>query len=385
MAVQFINGMQPDDDGKPLEHVATAEPIIGWRVWRVEKPQTLTLDAALADHLADVYERGGNPFKGLFGTRLGAVGQASSWNTASMAGHCNMGQQHDVPHRNCSCGIWSVKDKESLWPVIATYRKSGAPIAFGQVQMWGHWYEHAKGYRAQYARPYDVEVVGGDEATAHELRDFYNCDVRLIDEPEEMKNQAPAWDYSGGLQQFILTNINNVTLSGGNPYRSVLYGSPSQQPRQTNTFQELLARFPAGTFPVLDRATKQVKPARSTKVEWTSNKHRDGRGRPSVFKNYTQIFRTPFNPAVKSEKAALKSFLSDIERTLTNGDPNAQLEGGTPRRFCGGYRYYLGRELRKKDRLVLRTLREPVLRDTGSGIPAMNEWLCEISLEVWPA
>jgi hypothetical protein len=58
--------------------------------------------------------------------------------------------------------------------------REGRPIALGSVSLWGRILARERGYRAQYAYPYELFVIGGDEQIARELRDRYAVDVSLL-------------------------------------------------------------------------------------------------------------------------------------------------------------------------------------------------------------
>jgi hypothetical protein len=47
----------------------------------------------------------------------------------------------------------------------------------GRVSLWGRVFENTHGWRAQYAYPYELFVLGGDAATVRGLRDTYAVDV----------------------------------------------------------------------------------------------------------------------------------------------------------------------------------------------------------------
>ena len=47
----------------------------------------------------------------------------------------------------------------------------------GRVSLWGRVFENTHGWRAQYAYPFELLVVGGDTAVVHGLRDAYAVDV----------------------------------------------------------------------------------------------------------------------------------------------------------------------------------------------------------------
>lgn len=162
-----------------------------------------------------------------------------------------------------------------------------------------------------------------------------------------------------------------------------------------------LVRGREDEFPVLARATADLVPAANPKIEWTVG--------DEVWFNWTQIIRYPYNVFGAAEGAAMAEprpdplkdeqrdkFLAAIEDTLTHGIPTDQRTGlWLPLRTCGGYRYFLGRELREDDELTLRPLREPVWRvfthmgyDREDGPVKLDrpigEWLAEVSLQVVP-
>ena len=58
--------------------------------------------------------------------------------------------------------------------------RQGRPIALGSVSLWGRILARERGYRAQYAYPYELFVIGGDERIARELRARYFVDVSLL-------------------------------------------------------------------------------------------------------------------------------------------------------------------------------------------------------------
>jgi hypothetical protein len=48
------------------------------------------------------------------------------------------------------------------------------------VSLWGRILAREKGFRAQYAYPYDLHLIGGDDRIARELRDRYAVDVSRV-------------------------------------------------------------------------------------------------------------------------------------------------------------------------------------------------------------
>jgi hypothetical protein len=190
-----------------LETVLRAEPIIGWRVWRLI-PQRVAFDVdevrrlfLAGDALAAQRTILGLPDDGA-PWRLGSIaGPSSSWGDGTIPAAC-IYQQHAAPNLDCHCGFWAMEREDQLADVIASYCR-GSSFAFGQVQLWGRYVRHRLGWRAQFARPYDITVVNGTEDMLRSLRDFYATDVRRVDElPEHLAVGVPH-----GLGRFITVQL----------------------------------------------------------------------------------------------------------------------------------------------------------------------------------
>lgn len=382
--MQIGVGPQPEPP-KELEHVLLAEPITAWRVWRIERVNAVALDKDTLADLSAKWQRGENPFEGLTGARLAAVAAGTTWakQVTAVCNHGNMsaagglwmplqlsGTQmgspvskvsHDAPERSCGCGIWAVKDDAML--ARAYWNYGGHDLAYGRVQMWGRFYEHELGYRAEFARPIEIIVPDGQQAVLDELAAFYGCPARAGTAPA--KPQVPE-----GMVAFPQgSTLYNFYFGGFSPVTPVPLA---------RSVREATRLFP-GKFPLLERATKNIRPARSTKVEWVSRNHKVGT-RPAAFSNYTQITRTPFDTASMTASDALRKHLESIEQTLEHGVPSYDAVNALA--TCGGYRHYLGRDLRRRDKLTFRPLRDLAYRDCGN---STFEWLTEFSLQVEPA
>jgi len=55
--------------------------------------------------------------------------------------------------------------------------RQGCPIAIGRVSLWGRILARENGFRAQYAYPYELFLIGGEDTLARELRGLYAVDV----------------------------------------------------------------------------------------------------------------------------------------------------------------------------------------------------------------
>jgi hypothetical protein len=96
------------------EAVALAEPVIGFRAWRVQQGELVALGG----------ER---------------------WPVGDHVAHCRGQRRHAVPAKACGCGLYGWHQPPDELP--------GSSIVIGAVVAWGRLRIHADGFRAQYARP----------------------------------------------------------------------------------------------------------------------------------------------------------------------------------------------------------------------------------------
>jgi hypothetical protein len=131
-----------------------AEPLLGWRLWHVDR------DHRLLSWSQDAHW----PERGQFEARC-----------RRLLGRCD-----GAPRRGHACGIYALRTRELAEALV---RQLPAPvtgaIALGRVSLWGRVIENVDGWRAQFAYPYDIELLGGDEGVARELRRRYAIDVAL--------------------------------------------------------------------------------------------------------------------------------------------------------------------------------------------------------------
>jgi hypothetical protein len=101
----------------------------------------------------------------------------------------------EAPARGHECGIYSFGTRALAEDLLRRYTgvaqsygrepsepappRRGRPIALGRASLWGRVLVRERGFRAQYAYPYDLVVLGGDEELARELRSSYAVDVSL--------------------------------------------------------------------------------------------------------------------------------------------------------------------------------------------------------------
>lgn len=144
-----------------------AEPIVGWRVWRVLKIFTL---------------RSGEQY------RLAAVGTngvPKLWEprTAVRATCSAFTSRHEAPWPRHECGLYALQTREDAverlehWIAAEQGGKHVSAWALGQVSLWGRVVECQRGWRGEYAYPYAITVFANDKTIAVAIRNLYAVDV----------------------------------------------------------------------------------------------------------------------------------------------------------------------------------------------------------------
>jgi hypothetical protein len=139
---------------KPLEPVA--DPLRGWRAWQVVDDRD--------------------------GPRLLSWWHGTSWPARrALEAACNRHGSRPAAHH--SCGIYAFDECEralayvrsrAAGPQLFMRHPQGARgIAVGVVSGWGRAVAHAHGWRSQFAYPYDMYLLAGDDGLARELSDRY--------------------------------------------------------------------------------------------------------------------------------------------------------------------------------------------------------------------
>jgi hypothetical protein len=144
-----------------------AEPILGWRLWHVRlHGGRYRLESFTRHHVSWPARR-----------RLEAACSAHG-DEAPSSGH--------------ECGIYAFKSRDLAEELLRRYigvrqcygreqefppPRRGRPIALGSVSLWGRILERERGYRAQYAYPYELFLLNADDGIASDLRRLYAVDV----------------------------------------------------------------------------------------------------------------------------------------------------------------------------------------------------------------
>lgn len=159
-------------------------PIVGYRVWRWNAAGLKSLN--------------GEPW--LPGRPLAAECQAVARGTRVKALH----DPHELPHSNCTCGVYAAKNIEHLRQF--GYENRGI---HGEVYLWGTVVEHKLGWRAQLAYPKSLFLR--PDAIPFTLPEIdarlktliaFGADIFIVDDHESIcfwKNglgfDAAGWDY----------------------------------------------------------------------------------------------------------------------------------------------------------------------------------------------
>jgi hypothetical protein len=149
----------------------STEPIFGWRLWHVRLHEhEHRLESFTMHHVSW-------PAGRRFEARCPVHGESA-------------------PAHEHECGIYAFRTRALAEELLRRYTgvrhrygreyrelppvRDGRPIALGSVTLWGRILVRERGYRAQYAYPYELFVIGGDEQIARELRARYFVDVSLL-------------------------------------------------------------------------------------------------------------------------------------------------------------------------------------------------------------
>jgi hypothetical protein len=147
------------------------DPILGWRLWHVRRHEGgYRLESFTWHHV--------------------------SWPAAARLEASCAVHGHAAPMPGHECGIYAFRTRELAEDLLRRYTgvrqrygpapeeppppRLGRPVALGQVSLWGRVLVRERGYRAQYAYPYELFLLDGDDAIAHELRRLYAVDVSVV-------------------------------------------------------------------------------------------------------------------------------------------------------------------------------------------------------------
>lgn len=187
------------------------EPILGWRAWIVEeRPGTFEYDdQGLWRRVAP----GGLRLVSLNGTTW-EPRREMTYSEGAPAANCAVSdprEKHPGTNPGCSCGIYAHGTRELLMVELHAFMSHGDKImAFGRVGLRGNWVRGAKGWRAQYAYPYDIYLVDcGDMNVAREIASLYAIDVDYGARPSDLSKPAVRFTMSGRPSSASLVGTKN--------------------------------------------------------------------------------------------------------------------------------------------------------------------------------
>ena len=144
------------------------EPIIGWRLWHVRRHEDEPRLESFTWHHVSWPAR-----------RRFEAGCSTHGVAAPVHGH--------------ECGIYAFRTRELAEDLLRRYTgvrqhyghahnelpplRQGCPLALGRVSLWGRVVVRENGFRAQFAYPYELFLIGAGSELALELRQLYAVDV----------------------------------------------------------------------------------------------------------------------------------------------------------------------------------------------------------------
>jgi hypothetical protein len=142
--------------GEPAPRDYAAEPLSGWRVWQV--------------------------VEGKDGPALGSWWVSTLWPARrALEAGCGMHGSRPAVHHVCGIHAFAAREEALAYAggrpeghmLFARTPARALCIAFGRVSGWGRAVRHTRGWRSQYAYPYDLYLISGDRAIARMLADRY--------------------------------------------------------------------------------------------------------------------------------------------------------------------------------------------------------------------
>jgi hypothetical protein len=100
---------------------------------------------------------------------------------------CGMHGPRPVAHHMCGIHAYDSRDEAFAYlgrrhdsgPRLFARRERTLGVAFGRVSGWGHAVRHARGWRSQFAYPYELFLIGGDRGLAVALAGRYAVETVL--------------------------------------------------------------------------------------------------------------------------------------------------------------------------------------------------------------
>jgi hypothetical protein len=138
-----------------------SEPLRGWRGWKI--------------------------VEGRDGPALASWWVSALWPARrALQARCGLHGSRPAAHHVCGIHAFTAHDDALAYldrshdaaPQLFARRPERAlGIAIGRVSGWGRAVRHTRGWRSEFAYPYDLHLLGGDRALARALADRYAVEV----------------------------------------------------------------------------------------------------------------------------------------------------------------------------------------------------------------
>lgn len=162
-----------------LELTFETEPVVGWRAWKVV---THRMHGGMSEPRLQSLT-GRETWKPMTRCEAACTPQ-------NLFGYGRTGDTHEAPWPSCQCGIWAVRDRESL----PRDGMRGGIVCVGEIAMWGRVLEFKRGWRARYAYPKTLTLLADDDELRGELERVYGVEVTC--EPPtatQWKDELATW------------------------------------------------------------------------------------------------------------------------------------------------------------------------------------------------
>jgi hypothetical protein len=147
----------------PLPRGSAREPLRGWRAWQV--------------------------IEGSEGPVLASWWLSTLW-PARRALEAGCGMHGSRPGRHHMCGIHAFDTRENALAYAEATRDGpllfarsparALAVAIGRVSGWGRVVSHTRGWRSQYAYPFDLYLLSGDRGLARSLANRYAVETAAL-------------------------------------------------------------------------------------------------------------------------------------------------------------------------------------------------------------
>jgi hypothetical protein len=138
-----------------------SEPLRGWRGWQVVETR--------------------------HGPALASWCVSALWPTRrALQARCGLHGSRPAAHDLCGIHAFEAREEALAYlesshdaaPLLFVRRPQRAlGVAFGRVSGWGRAVSHTRGWRSEFAYPYDLQLLKGDRALAHALAGRYGVEV----------------------------------------------------------------------------------------------------------------------------------------------------------------------------------------------------------------